>query len=109
MTSCCDTYCANHGCNQGRDCPVRISASKVARVGRKDYTKEALPPTVWRFYVRQLAKWMLIAVVLMTFLPFVMAFAFAKAKEPQIACANRILKDTTPAHIVLKCKGLING
>lgn len=19
----CDEYCANHGCNQGRDCPVR--------------------------------------------------------------------------------------
>lgn len=21
--NCCDEYCANHGCNQGRDCPVR--------------------------------------------------------------------------------------
>ena len=23
MKSCCDTYCANYGCNQGDDCPVR--------------------------------------------------------------------------------------
>lgn len=24
MKSCCDEYCSTHGCNQGRDCPVRM-------------------------------------------------------------------------------------
>ena len=23
--NCCDEYCANHGCNQGRGCPVRAT------------------------------------------------------------------------------------
>ena len=23
MKTCCDEYCANYGCNQGRTCPVR--------------------------------------------------------------------------------------
>lgn len=23
MKTCCDEYCSTHGCNQGRDCPVR--------------------------------------------------------------------------------------
>jgi hypothetical protein len=48
--NCCDDY---GDCNQGRDCPVR-----VARVGRKDYAREPLPPTVWRRHVGALAKWM---------------------------------------------------
>lgn len=25
MKSCCDEYCSTHGCNQGRDCPVRTT------------------------------------------------------------------------------------
>lgn len=25
MKSCCDEYCSTHGCNQGRNCPVRES------------------------------------------------------------------------------------
>ncbi len=51
---CCDEYCSNYGCNQGRDCPVR-----VAKIGRKDHAKAALPPSPWRAYVGHLAKWML--------------------------------------------------
>lgn len=31
MKSCCDEYCANHGCNQGRNCPVRIERVKQAK------------------------------------------------------------------------------
>ena len=58
MNSCCDTYCTNYGCNQGRDCPVR--ATPVARIGRKDYTREALPPTSFKRQLRVLAKWLLI-------------------------------------------------
>lgn len=60
MKSCCDEYCANYGCNQGRDCPAR-----VARIGRKDYSREELPPSIWREQIKQLGKWMLIAYMLM--------------------------------------------
>lgn len=30
---------------------------KVARVKKRDYDREALPPTVWRRQVNELAKW----------------------------------------------------
>lgn len=63
MKSCCDEYCANYGCNQGRDCPARkpvATASIVARIGRKDYAREELPPSIWREQLKQLGKWMLI-------------------------------------------------
>lgn len=60
MKSCCDEYCSTHGCNQGRDCPAR-----VARIGRKDYDREELPPSVWREQLRQLCKWMLLVYALM--------------------------------------------
>lgn len=56
--SCCDEYCSNYGCNQGRDCPVR-----VARIGRRDYTKEELPPTVWRRQVKALGYWIGLALL----------------------------------------------
>lgn len=60
--NCCDEY---GECRQGRDCPVRTGQAKVARIGRKDYTREALPPSAWRVYLRHLAKWMLIAIWLL--------------------------------------------
>lgn len=31
MRSCCDEYCSTHGCNQGRDCPVRIERIREAK------------------------------------------------------------------------------
>lgn len=62
MKSCCDEYCSTHGCNQGRDCPVR--AAKVASIGRKHPASEPLPPTAWREQLRALGKWVLIAHVL---------------------------------------------
>lgn len=31
MKSCCDEYCSTHGCNQGRDCPVRIERLRQAQ------------------------------------------------------------------------------
>jgi hypothetical protein len=31
MKSCCDEYCSTHGCNQGRDCPVRIERVRQAK------------------------------------------------------------------------------
>ena len=38
---------------------------KVARVGRRDYTREELPPTVWRRQLRHLAKWALAVISLL--------------------------------------------
>lgn len=35
--NCCDTYCANSGCNQGRNCPAR-----VAHIGKKMHGPEPL-------------------------------------------------------------------
>ena len=29
MKSCCDEYCSNHGCNQGRNCPARITKEEM--------------------------------------------------------------------------------
>lgn len=82
--NCCDEY---GDCRQGRDCPVRKAQqcahchgigydasgqrcectmiAKVARVGRKDYDREALPRSPWRVYVRHLAKWMLICIAVL--------------------------------------------
>ena len=56
--SCCDEYCSNYGCNQGRDCPVR-----VARIGRRDYAREPLPPTAWRRQIRALGYWIGLALL----------------------------------------------
>ncbi len=53
--NCCDEY---GDCNQGRDCPIR-----VARIGRKDYTREPLPPTVWRRHLKVLAYWALLGLL----------------------------------------------
>jgi len=53
--NCCDDY---GNCNQGRNCPIR-----VARIGRKDYTREPLPPTVWRRQLKALAYWVLLGLL----------------------------------------------
>lgn len=29
--NCCDEYCSTHGCNQGRNCPVRIKRIAEAK------------------------------------------------------------------------------
>lgn len=35
-----------------------MNAAKVARVGRRDYTRAELPPSTWRQSVKRLASWM---------------------------------------------------
>jgi hypothetical protein len=55
--NCCDEY---GDCRQGRDCPVR-----VAKVGRKDHAPAPLPTSFWRAYLKHLAKWMLICIVVL--------------------------------------------
>jgi hypothetical protein len=66
--NCCDEY---GDCRQGRDCPVRMRPAKVARVGRKDYDREPLPPSVWPSVAKRFAAWFLQGVIVL----FVMAGA----------------------------------
>lgn len=58
--NCCDEY---GNCNQGRNCPVRVA--KVAKVNRRAPAAKPLPPSVWRYQLRHLAKWMLIVLAVM--------------------------------------------
>lgn len=105
MKSCCDEYCSTHGCNQGRDCPVR-----VARIGRKDYAREALPPSPTYAYLRHLAKWMLIVLAVVTLTPLAVSLALAKAIEPPATdCGALIarLQPNVPAHVLIKCGGRV--
>lgn len=36
---------------------------KVARIGRRDYTREELPPSTWRQSMKALAGWVLMGIV----------------------------------------------
>lgn len=69
--------CCDYDCNQGRDCPARGPAAKVARIGRKDYAREPLPVSASRTYLRHLAKWMLIVLVLLLALALASGVAHA--------------------------------
>ena len=40
-----------------------MNEAKVARIGRREYTREKLPPTTWRRQVQALGYWMLMAVI----------------------------------------------
>lgn len=52
-------YCCDGNCQQGRDCPA-----VVAKVGQR-YPKyiESAPPSLWRERLRDLARWMLYALL----------------------------------------------
>lgn len=49
--------CCNNNCNQGRNCPAR-----VAKIGRKDYAKEAYPPSSAPRCLKRATKWVLIGI-----------------------------------------------
>lgn len=56
--------CCTNDCNQGRDCPARVTKAKpVMRAA------DPLPPSIWRYQVRKLAYWMLLAVLGVTLWP----------------------------------------
>ena len=40
-----------------------MSEVKVARIGRKDYTREELPPSYWRHQLRALGYWIGLALL----------------------------------------------
>lgn len=62
--------CCTGDCNQGRDCPTR---AKVARIGRKDYTREELPPMRWRSQLRRLATWVVYGIIGTVWLAYLIA------------------------------------
>ena len=56
-------------------------------------------------HLRQLARWLLIALVVMTATPIVLTAAFAKPAPPASTCDALLAKyKTPPAHISIKCK-----
>ena len=66
--NCCDAY---GNCNQGRDCPVR-----VAKIGQKMKCAESLPPSTWRYKVKCLAYWILIATLSLMIWPVLFYLTF---------------------------------
>jgi hypothetical protein len=70
IKSCCDEYCSTHGCNQGRNCPVR-----VAKVGKKLHGPDPLPSSIWRYQLKKLGYWMLISILGMLWIAFLVACA----------------------------------
>ena len=58
MNDTCDTYCCNHGCNQGRDCPARVAKAKPVMKAA-----EPLPPSTWRDKLKKACEWGLCAVL----------------------------------------------
>jgi hypothetical protein len=58
--SCCDEYCTNYGCNQGRNCPAR-----VANVGKRHHGAQPLLPSPWKRQLKIGAKWALITISLL--------------------------------------------
>jgi hypothetical protein len=56
--------CCTNDCNQGRECPARVAKAKpVMRAA------EPLPPSIWRYQLKKLAYWMLLAVLGLTVWP----------------------------------------
>jgi hypothetical protein len=53
--------CCDYQCDDGPNCPIH--GAKVARIGRKDYAREELPPSYWRHQVRVLAGWLGLALL----------------------------------------------
>lgn len=79
----------------------------TARIGRRDYGRDPLPPSPARAYLRHLAKWMLIVVAVMTVTPLLVSVALAEARKPRpIDCRKLIAgwHPDVPAHIRIKCR-----
>jgi hypothetical protein len=61
MPNCCDDY---GNCNQGRDCPIRVATYRpVMRAA------DPLPPSIWRYQLKRLGYWVLMAILGLTIWP----------------------------------------
>jgi len=86
--NCCDEY---GECRQGRDCPARVA--KIKRRVPKHPTP--LRQEISRVYLKHLAKWMLIVIVLLfSLVPVVMLAPKGRAIDCSLA---EISPDFTPA------------
>jgi len=66
MPNCCDDY---GNCNQSRDCPVRVATYRpVMRAA------DPLPPSIWRYQLKRLGYWMLMAILGLTIWPLLAYF-----------------------------------
>lgn len=54
-------YCCKRPDCQDIECPGRPAA--VARIGRRDYTREELPPSTWRQSLKGLCNWVLMGLL----------------------------------------------
>lgn len=75
MTPQCDEMCCNHGCNQGRDCPVRKTAREdveklmgvwekdLGKVGKRYPAAPPYAPSHWNKTIKLWAKVVLIVTV----------------------------------------------
>lgn len=84
--NCCDEY---GNCNQGRNCPVRVAKARPTMKAA-----DPLPPTIWRVYLRHLAKWMLLGILGLLWLGFLLAVA---------SCTSSINDQRLPAHRCVDC------
>ena len=66
--------CCSNDCNQGRDCPARVAKAKPVMMAA-----DPLLPSVWRYQLRKLAYWMLLAVFGMLWMGFIAACAVVYA------------------------------
>lgn len=73
MNKLCDEFCCNHGCNQGRNCPVR-----VAKIGKKLHGPDPLPPSVWRLQLKRLGYWVLMGIFGMLWMALISVGVFVK-------------------------------
>ena len=65
--NCCNDF---GDCNQSRDCPARVAKAKpVMRAA------EPLPPSIWRYQLKKLAYWMLLAILGILWMGFLAACA----------------------------------
>ena len=62
--------CCDYDCNQGRECPARVAKAKPVMRAAKP-----LPPSVWRYQLKKLAYWVLLAVFGMLWMGFLAACA----------------------------------
>jgi hypothetical protein len=66
--NCCNDF---GDCNQGRDCPARVTKAKpVMRAA------DPLPPSIWRYQLRRLGYWMLISILGMLWLSFLVTCTY---------------------------------